>query len=66
MRLDTERRGVGLGLAIAKQAAEAHGGSIRAVDLPGKGCVFVLELPLALAPDPPADQASSHGVDRSE
>lgn len=66
VRLDTEKRGFGLGLAIAKQAAEAHGGSIRAVDLPGKGCVFVLELPLALAPDSPADQASSHGVDRSE
>lgn len=66
VRLDTEKRGFGLGLAIAKQAAEAHGGSIRAVDLPGKGCVFVLELPLALAPDPPADQASSHDLDRGK
>ncbi len=36
--------GFGLGLAIAKQAVEAHGGSIRIQNLPGKGCIFVLEL----------------------
>ena len=36
----------GLGLAIAKQAVDAHGGSIRVQNLPGKGCIFVLELPV--------------------
>lgn len=40
-----DRSGFGLGLAIAKQAAEAHGGSIRVTDVPGHGCVFTLELP---------------------
>jgi signal transduction histidine kinase len=41
----TDRSGFGLGLAIARQAAEAHGGAIRVHDLPGRGCVFVLDLP---------------------
>lgn len=37
--------GLGLGLAIAKQATDAHRGQLRVHDLPGKGCVFVLGLP---------------------
>lgn len=44
-QLGGDGRGFGLGLAIAKQAADAHGGSIRVQNLPGKGCIFVLELP---------------------
>jgi signal transduction histidine kinase len=47
VRLDSRQSGFGLGLAIAKQAADAHGGSIRVQNLPGKGCIFVLELPAA-------------------
>jgi signal transduction histidine kinase len=39
------RAGFGLGLAIAKQALEAHGGRVLVRNLPGKGCVFSLELP---------------------
>jgi signal transduction histidine kinase len=39
------RSGFGLGLAIVKQALEAHGGRVSVRDLPGKGCVFALELP---------------------
>ena len=46
VRLDNRQTGFGLGLAIAKQAVDAHGGSIRVQDLPGKGCIFVLELPI--------------------
>lgn len=42
----TDRRpGVGLGLSIAMRAIKAIGGEIRVRDLPGKGCVFVAELP---------------------
>jgi signal transduction histidine kinase len=40
-----DRTGFGLGLAIAKQVTDAHGGSLRVHDLPGKGCVFLLDLP---------------------
>jgi signal transduction histidine kinase len=45
-QLSVDRSGFGLGLAIAKQAAEAHEGAIRVQDLPGKGCIFALELPV--------------------
>ncbi len=37
--------GAGLGLAIAKWAVEAHGGTIRVVDKPGPGCIFQVTLP---------------------
>ena len=49
VRLDDGQSGFGLGLAIAKQAVDAHGGSIRVQNLPGKGCIFVLELPIGSA-----------------
>ena len=39
------RSGFGLGLANVKQAVEAHGGRVFVRNLPGKGCVFCLELP---------------------
>jgi signal transduction histidine kinase len=49
VRLDSSgQSGFGLGLAIAKQAVDAHGGSIRVQNVPGKGCIFVLELPIAV------------------
>ena len=40
--------GAGLGLTIAKQLIEAHGGSIRATSEAGKGSKFIFELPLRL------------------
>ena len=40
-----DRSGLGLGLAISLRAARALGGELRVVDLPGRGCVFTLELP---------------------
>jgi hypothetical protein len=48
----SDRDGLGLGLAISQQAMTANGGEISLRDIPGKGCVFILELPLA-TPDPP-------------
>lgn len=43
----TSDRGVGLGLAIAREAAEAHGGALRVTSDPGHGTTFSLELPLS-------------------
>jgi signal transduction histidine kinase len=40
-------KGTGLGLYIAKQIVEAHGGSIVARSEPGRGTVFTFEVPLA-------------------
>ncbi|MEP7154745.1 MAG: DUF4118 domain-containing protein [Betaproteobacteria bacterium] len=42
--------GVGLGLAICRAVAEAHGGSMRAENLHPHGARFVLSLPLQAAP----------------
>jgi len=40
-----DRSGFGLGLAIARQAVEAQGGTIGVRDVPGNGCVFTIDLP---------------------
>ena len=41
------RRGAGLGLAIAREAVQALAGTISVRDVPGKGCVFAIRLPRA-------------------
>ena len=46
-RRGNDRSGLGLGLSIARQAVTAHGGNIHVRNVPGKGCVFVIEVPLA-------------------
>jgi len=48
-RRGSDRSGLGLGLSIARKAVRAHGGDIRIRNMPGKGCVFIIELPLAAA-----------------
>lgn len=45
-RRGSDRSGLGLGLSIARSAVRANGGEISIRNLPGKGCVFVIELPL--------------------
>ncbi|MCE9546642.1 MAG: DUF4118 domain-containing protein [Planctomycetia bacterium] len=41
------QRGVGLGLTICQAIARAHGGTIRAANLPTGGAEFVVELPFS-------------------
>jgi hypothetical protein len=41
----SDRRGLGLGLAIARQAIEAHGGRVIVENRPGCGCVFGFLVP---------------------
>jgi signal transduction histidine kinase len=53
-----ERRGLGLGLTMAKTFIEMHGGRLRAESTPGKGTTFTITLP------PPAPEAPEvgHGI----
>lgn len=46
-RAETKERtpGLGLGLFIARQIVEAHGGTICAESVPGEGATFIVELP---------------------
>ena len=52
VRGDYQRPGVGLGLSIAMRAIKAIKGGIRVRDLPGKGCIFIVELPAVLVLPP--------------
>jgi signal transduction histidine kinase len=44
--VDAQIHGNGLGLAVVKQIAEAHGGRVIAESEPGKGSKFTIELPI--------------------
>jgi signal transduction histidine kinase len=50
-RLSTEPTGgeksTGLGLAICRKIVEAHNGTIGVENIPGRGCEFVVRLPLS-------------------
>jgi signal transduction histidine kinase len=54
----TNHAGLGLGLSISRQAIEADGGKISVRDIPGKGCVFTVEMPLAVGDRPESVMAS--------
>jgi signal transduction histidine kinase len=44
-RRGSNRSGLGLGLFISRKGVEALGGSLHVRDLPGKGCIFTINLP---------------------
>jgi signal transduction histidine kinase len=50
----SDHSGVGLGLSICRKAARAAAGEICIQNLPGKGCIFTLDLPRS-PPKPPAE-----------
>ena len=58
-RRGADRSGLGLGLSIARKAARVHGGDILVRNMPGTGCVFTLELPLAAAATVAARESNS-------
>ncbi len=41
----SDRSGLGLGLTISRKAVHLNGGEIHVRNLPGKGCIFTVELP---------------------
>jgi signal transduction histidine kinase len=43
------RRGLGLGLSITREAIEAQKGSISVQNRPGRGCIFTVRLPVPAA-----------------
>lgn len=44
-RAEAKAPGLGLGLSIARSAVRAHAGELLVRDLPGEGCVFIIDLP---------------------
>jgi hypothetical protein len=48
-----DRTGAGLGLSICVKAVKRMGGELHIRDLPGKGCVFTIDLPKQQPPAPP-------------
>jgi signal transduction histidine kinase len=55
-RRGVDRTGLGLGLSIARKAVLTHGGEMHHRNAPGRGCTFVIDLPLA-PPDGPASSS---------
>ncbi len=53
-----ERPGAGLGLAICKWIAEAHGGQIGVISRPGRGTTFTVVLPWTPSSSPPSPPAA--------
>jgi signal transduction histidine kinase len=53
-----DRSGLGLGLAIARESVLLNGGAIRVRDLPGRGCVFTVDLPRLPRPAEGVEPAS--------
>jgi two-component system sensor histidine kinase BaeS len=45
-RSSTTSDGAGLGLAIVRGIAEAHGGTVRVQSAPGRGAVFTIQVPM--------------------
>jgi signal transduction histidine kinase len=57
-----DRSGLGLGLGISRRGVEANGGELRVRDLPGKGCVFTIDLSKAAATNPLSVHENSERV----
>jgi signal transduction histidine kinase len=59
--LQHDVKGSGLGLAVVKHVAEAHGGEVTVESRPGEGSTFTLRLPVEEADAPPPADESMPG-----
>lgn len=57
-----DRTGLGLGLAIVRRTVQASAGELRVRDLPGKGCIFTIDLPAMSAEKAPSAEPSVDAV----
>jgi signal transduction histidine kinase len=57
-RVEQSARGTGLGLALVRAVARAHGGEVRVRSTTGEGSEFELVLPLLAPPGSPAASAA--------
>jgi signal transduction histidine kinase len=48
VRLEADRPGTGLGLAVSRAIVEAHGGALTATSAPGRGTTMIVALPLTV------------------
>jgi signal transduction histidine kinase len=53
----TKERGTGLGLAMAQEIAQEHGGQLFCDSAPGRGTAFTLRLPVPTLSEPAAAPA---------
>jgi two-component system sensor histidine kinase/response regulator len=58
--------GAGIGLALTRRIVEAHGGSISATSDPGRGSVFMIELPALEMPVPGLEETPPQQVSKGE
>jgi signal transduction histidine kinase len=50
---DADKSGIGLGLSICRRAVEASDGLLSVRDVPGRGCIFTIDLPRHAMPGRP-------------
>jgi len=59
-----DKTGLGLGLSIARSSVEANKGTLTVRDIPGKGCVFTIDLPRFTLPE--SDAAPGEFINATE
>ena len=64
--MESPVHGTGLGLALAKNFAEAMGGWLTVVSKPGKGSAFTIHLPAAAATEADSQSGGSSTANVSE